>query len=191
MIAVRTSKFVGLYAEGINEPSCEGGWNRPNNVLLVHDRYAMVMRRARGHDVLPLEFKADEVFGAVELDLAANVKPADERYPPICDGKRLAAAGIQIILEREARGGIAEDWPETLAKGSREPSAVLGEGEVSAVLLGVIAAKEAVACPAQSMQIGGEAKKTCIFWRPLKFSTETTRPSSPGKIETRRILNRR
>lgn len=103
------------------------------------------MSRERGHDILSLQFLAHEVFGAVELDRAATVGFPDKRYEALGDGKSQVMAGIDIRIEREARGKMAECRPEPIAKDSGEPSPVFREAEASAGFLAMIIAKEALA----------------------------------------------
>jgi len=43
------------------------------------DEDSPVMRGERGHDVLPFQFPADEVFGAVEFDATVGVHLTNER----------------------------------------------------------------------------------------------------------------
>ena len=93
---VRTSYTVRASAEGIDNPSCEGERDRLDEPTLMLDEDSPVMRGERGHDVLPFQFPADEVFGAVELDTAVTVDLADERDATLGDGKNQVTAGIDV-----------------------------------------------------------------------------------------------
>ena len=91
-----------------------------------------MMRRKRGHDVLPFQFSADEILGAVELDPTVVIDLANSRHVTLGDGKSQMTAGVDVELEREAVGEMAEGQPETLAKDSGEPGSVFGQREASA-----------------------------------------------------------
>src|SRR4030043_1846966 len=104
---VRTS-ICKCSDERINNRSCKGERDRFDELPLVLDEDSPVMRRERGHDVLPFQFSADEIFGAVELDTAVAIDLADERHMAPSDGKSQMTAGIGAGLEREdvrKRGG--------------------------------------------------------------------------------------
>jgi hypothetical protein len=64
---VRTS-ICKSSEEGIDNASGERERERLDELALVLDENPPVMRRERGHDVLPFQFSANEIFGAVELD---------------------------------------------------------------------------------------------------------------------------
>jgi len=164
---VRTS-ICKCSDEGIDNPSCEGERDRLNELLLVLDEDSPVMRRERGHDVLPFQFSADEISGAVELDTAVAVDLADERHTALSDGKNQMTAGIDVGLEREAVRKMAEGRPGPIAKDSRELGPVLGQGKASAGLLDVVVAQEAVTRPAQRPQIGAVVKKDALLPEAVK-----------------------
>ena len=165
---VRTSYTIRASAEGIDNPSCEGERDRFDEPTLMLDEDSPVMRGERGHDVLPFQFPADEVFCAVELDTAVTVDLAGERDATLGDGKNQVTAGIDVRIEREAVREMAEGRPGPIAKDSGEPGPVVGQGEASAGLLDVVVAKEAVARPAQSPQIGTRVKKHAFLPEPIE-----------------------
>jgi len=165
---VRTSYTVWPLAERIDNRSCEWERDRLDELPLVLDEDPPVMRGERSHDVLPFQFPADEVFGAVELDTAVAVNLADERHTALGDGKSQVPAGIDVGLEREAVRKMAESWPGPIAKDSGEPGPVLGQGKASAGLLEVVVAKEAVARPAQRPQVGTTVKKDALLPEAVK-----------------------
>jgi len=160
---VRTSHTVWPSAEGIDDGACEGKRNDFDELALVLDVDAPVMDRERGHDVLPFQFSADEIFGAIELDPTVAIDLPNPRDMALGDGKRPMAVGIDVGLERKAVGQMAEGRPKTFAKDSGEPGSVLGQGEASAGLLGVVVAKEAIARPAQRPQIGADVIKDAFL----------------------------
>jgi len=105
---VRTSYTVRASAEAIDNPSCERERNRLDELSLVFDEDSPVMRGERGHDVLPFQFPADEVFCAVEFDTAVTVDLADKRDAALGDGKNQVTAGIDVMIETEAGREMAE-----------------------------------------------------------------------------------
>jgi len=165
---VRTSQTDWLSAEGIDNPSREGERDRLDELPLVLDEDPPMMRGERGHDVLPFQFSADEILGAVELDRAVAVDLADERHTALGDGKSQMTAGIDVGIEREAVRKMAEGRPGPIAKDSGESGPVVGEGEASAGLLDVVVAKEAVTRPAQRPQIGTAVKKDALLPEAVK-----------------------
>ena len=165
---VRTSYTVRASAEGIDNPSCERERNRLDELSLVFDEDPPVMRGKRGHDVLPFQFPADEVFCAVELDTAVTVDLADERNAALGNRKNQVTAGIDVRIEREAVREMAEGRPGPIAKNAGEPGSVIGQGEASTGLLDVVVAKEAPARPAQSPQIGTRVKKDAFLPEAVK-----------------------
>jgi hypothetical protein len=154
--------------EGIDNPSCEGERDRLDELPLVLDEDPPVVRRERGHDVLPFQFSADEIFGAVELDTAMTVDLANERHATLSDRKGQATAGIDVGLEGEAIREMAEGRPGPIAKDSGEARPVVGRGEASAGLLEVVIVKEAVTRPAQRPQIGTGVKKDAFLPEAVK-----------------------
>jgi len=164
---VRTS--ICKYSdEGIDNRSCEWEGDRLDELPLALDEDPPVMRGERGRDVLPFQFSADEIFGAVELDAAVTVDLAGERHTALSDGKNQVTAGIDVGIERESVRERAEGRPDPIAKDSREPGPVVGEGEASAGLLDVVVAKEAVTRPAQHPQIGTAVKKDAFLLEAVK-----------------------
>ena len=159
---VRTS-ICKCSDEGIVNRSCEGKWDRLDKLPLGLDEDPSVMRGERGHDVLPFQFSADEVFGAVELDTTVTVDLADERHMALGDRKSQMTAGIDVGIEREAVREMAEGRPGPIAKDSGEPGPMVGESEASAGLLEVVIAKEAVARPAQGPQVKTGVKKDALL----------------------------
>jgi hypothetical protein len=164
---VRTSICKGS-AEGIDNPSCEGEGERFDEPALMLNEDSPVMRGERGHDVLSFQFAADEIFGAVELDPATAVDLADKRDAALGDGKNQVTVGIDIMIEREAVGEMAEGRPEPIAENPWEARAVVGEVEASAGLLDVVIAKETIACPAQSPQVETGVKEDAFFPEAVK-----------------------
>jgi hypothetical protein len=164
---VRTS-ICKCSDEGIDNPPCEGERDRLDELPLVLDEDPPVMRGERGHDVLPFQFSADEILGAVELDTAVAVDLADERHTAPSDGKSQMTAGIDVGIEREAVRKMAEGRPGPIAEDSGEPGPVVGQGEASAGLLDVVVAKEAVARPAQRPQVGTAVKKDALLPEAVK-----------------------
>lgn len=165
---VRTSYTVRASAKGIDNPSCEGERDRFDEPTLMLDEDSPVMRGERGDDVLPFQFPADEVFCAVELDTAVTVDLADKRDAALGNRKSQVTAGIDVMIEREAGREMAEGRPEPIAKNAGEPGSVIGQGEASTGLLDVVVAKEAVARPAQSPQIGTRVKKDAFLPEAVK-----------------------
>jgi len=149
--------------ERINNCSCEWERDRLDELPLVLDEDPPMMRRERGHNILPFQFPADEVFGAVELDTAVTVDLTDERQTVLGDRKSQVTAGIDVMVEREVVREMAECWPEPIAKNAGEPRSVIGQGEASTGLLEVVVAKEAVAGPAQRPQVGALVKKEALL----------------------------
>jgi hypothetical protein len=160
---VRTSHTLCLSAERIDDPPCERKREDLDELPLVLDEDLLMMRRERGHDVLPFQFSADEVIGAVKLDPAVAIDLTNPRHMTLGDGKCEMTAGIHVGLERELVREMAEGRPETFAKDSGEPGSVFGQREASAGLLAVVVAKEAVTRPAQRPQIGADVKKDALL----------------------------
>src|SRR4030042_3382874 len=165
---VRTSQTIWLSAEGLDDLPCEWEGDGLDEFPLMLDEPPPGMRRERGHDILPLQFAADEVFSAFDLDRAATVDLADERHPALGDGKCQAPAGIQVRLEREALGEMAEGRPEPITKGSGEAGSVGSAREASAGLLELVVTKEAVAGPPQRPQTGTGVKKDALLPQAVK-----------------------
>ena len=159
---VRTSYTVRASAEGIDNPSREGKGSRLDEPTLMLDEDSPVMRGERGHDVLPFQFPADEVFGPVELDTAVTVDLANPRDQTFCNRQGQMTPGVKVWIEREAVREMAEGRPGPIAKNSGEPGPVVGQGEASAGLLDVVVAEEAVATTAQSPQIGTRVKMEMV-----------------------------
>src|SRR4030042_7205341 len=93
---VRTSYTIRASAEGIDNPSREWERDRFDEPTLMLDEDSPVMRGERGHDVLPFQFPAGEVVGAVELDTAVTVDFADERNGALGDGKSQGAGRTEV-----------------------------------------------------------------------------------------------
>lgn len=101
LVTVRTS-ICKRSAEGIDDASCEREQDRFDEPALMLDKVSPVMRGERGHDVLPFQFAADEIFCAVELDKAVAVDLADKRDAALGDGKSQMTTGIDVMIEKEA-----------------------------------------------------------------------------------------
>jgi len=155
----RTSQTEWLSAEGLDDLPCEGERERFDELPLVFDEHSPVMRRESGHNILTLEFAANEIFGAVELERATAVDFADERHSPLGNRKHQASSDIDVGVERETVREMAKDRPELITKDSGEASSVFGDGEASTGLLEVVVSKEAIACPAQGPQIRAAMKQ--------------------------------
>ena len=152
----------------IDNLSFEGEWDRLDEPALMLDEDSPVMRGERGHDVLPFQFAADEVFGVVELDAAVGIDLADKRDAAFSDGESQVTAGIDVMIKGEAVRKMAEGRPEPIAKHPGEAGPMLGQGETSTGFLDVVIAKEATACPAQSPQIGTGLKKDAFLPEAVK-----------------------
>ena len=158
MAAVRTSITDRPSSDWVNDLSNERKRECPDDLPIVLDENSAVVRRERGHDILPFQFPADEVFGAVELDATMGVHLADKRDAALGDGESQVTAGIDVMIEREAVREMLEGRPEPIAKNAGETGSMIGQGEASTGLLEVVVAKEALAGPAQSPKIGGRCE---------------------------------
>jgi hypothetical protein len=70
MIGTVSTSICKVSAEGVDGLSHIREWDRLDKLSFVLDEDPFMMRGERRHDVLPFQFPADEVFGAVELDAA-------------------------------------------------------------------------------------------------------------------------
>lgn len=162
-VTVRTSITDRPSSDWIDDLSNERKWERLDDPPFVLDENSTVVRREHGHDVLPFQFSSDEVRGAVELDPSVAVNLPNPRDMTLGEGKSQMTAGIDVGLEREAVGQMAEDRPETVTKDPGKPSTVFGGGKSSAGLLNVVVAKEAIARSAHRPQIGADVKKDAFL----------------------------
>ena len=160
---VRTSITDRPSSDWVDDLSNERKWKRLDDLPIVLDENSTVVRRERGHDILPFQFPADEVFGAVELDATMGVHLADKRDAALGDGKSQVTAGIDVMIEREAVREMVEGRPEPIAKNAGEPGPMIGQGEASTGLLEVVVSKEALARPAQSPKIGAGVNKDAFL----------------------------
>lgn len=143
-------------------------WHRFDELPLVLDEDQPMMRRERGHDILPFQFSADEVFGTIKLDSTLAIDFANPRHMTLGDGKSQMTADVDIGLEREAVWEMLEGRPGPLAEDSGEPGPMLNHRKASAGLLDVIVAQEAVTRPTQGPKVGAMVKKDALLPEAVK-----------------------
>jgi len=73
-----------------------------------------VMRGERRHDVLPFQFPADEVFGAVKLDAAMGPDLANSGDQAACNGQKQPALAVEIGIESEVCRQVTESRLESI-----------------------------------------------------------------------------
>ena len=138
---VRTSR-CNASEERLDDRSRDRERERFDKLPLVPDEDSAMMRRERRHDVLMLQFAADEVFGAVEFNATVGVHLADERNPALGDRSSQVSSVIKIMLETEGGRKMTECRPELIAEYSREAGSVVSHGETPAGLPDVIILEE-------------------------------------------------
>jgi hypothetical protein len=183
MIGTVSTSICKVSAEGLDGLSHIREWDRLDKPSLVLDEDPFMMRGERGHDILPFQLPADEVFGAVELDAAVTVDLTDERDPALGDGKGQMTSGIDVMIEREAFGQMAERRPEAISENAGEAGAVFGHGKAPAGLLGVIIAKEAAAAPAQSPEVRATVKENALLPESVEALHGGVPAGLPGRDE--------
>ena len=161
-------------------------WNRLDELPLVLDEDQPMMRRERGHNVLPFQFSADEVLGTIKLDSTMAIDFANPRHMTLGDWKSQMTAGIDVGLEKEAVREMPEGRPSPLAKDSGEPGPMLNRSEASAGLLDVVVAQEAVTRPTQRPKVGAMVKKDALLPEAVKafHGSVTSRLSRRDKEKT-------
>jgi len=183
MIGTVSTSICNSSAEGIDGLSHIRERDGLDKLSLVLDEDPFMMRGEHGHDVLPFQLSADEVFGAIELDTAVAVDLPDERDTAFDDGKGQMTSGIDVMIEREALGQMAERRPEAISENAGEPGAVFGHGKAPAGLLGVIIAKEAAAAPAQSPKVRATVKENALLPEPVEALHGRVAAGLPGRDE--------
>src|SRR4030042_3756385 len=98
---VRTSQTTWSSTKGLDDLSLEGERNRFDEFTLVFNKDAAMMRGQRGHDILPFQLSADEVFGAVELDPAVGIDLANPANQALGNRQRQPALAVAIGIERK------------------------------------------------------------------------------------------
>ena len=67
-----------------------------------------MMRGQRGHDVLPFQLSADEVFGAIELDATIGIDLTDPGNQALGNRQRKAALTVEIGIESKTDRQVTE-----------------------------------------------------------------------------------
>ena len=151
---VRTSQTVWRSAERNDDFSHEGESDRFDELAFVSDINLPVLSGQCCDNVLMFKLPADEVFGAVELDAATSSDLADPGDQASDNGQGRLALAVEVTIEREAFGQVAEGWLEPVPEHAREAGSVFVRGEAPAGLPEVIVVQEAFAGPSQGPQIG-------------------------------------
>jgi hypothetical protein len=155
---VRTSRCKAS-AERLDDRSRNRERERFDELALVLDKDPTMMRGERGHDVLPFQFSADEVFGAVELDTSLGVDFPNPGNLALGDGQGQVPMGTDVLFEAKLLGQMTEKRPELIPKGSWISGSMLGQGEGPARLLEVIVAKESIAAATNRSKVGAAMTK--------------------------------
>jgi hypothetical protein len=164
---VRTS-IGNRSAEGLGGPSFEGERERFEEFALVLDENPAVMSRERGHDVLPFQFSADEVFGPVELDAAMGVDFSYPRDQTLRQGQRQSALGVEIGIESKSGGQMTERRPESIPENAGKASAMLGQGEAPVRLPEEMIVQESGARPSEGAEIGAGVSKNAVLPKSIE-----------------------
>lgn len=125
----------------------------------MFDEDSAMMRRERGHDVLPFQFTKDEVFGSIELDSSLGIDFPNPRHVTFSDGQGQMPVRVDVLIEMKILGQMAQMRPEPIPKGSWISGLMLGQTESAARLLEVIVAKESIAASANRAKIGAAMTK--------------------------------
>lgn len=115
--------------------------------------------RESGHDILPFQFPADGVFGAVELDTTVGINLANPRDQAFCNRKGQMTPGVEVRIESKGGREMTKCGPEAVSKNAREACPVVGRTKSSVRFLEVMVAEETIARSAQGPKIrAGMAK---------------------------------
>ena len=117
------------------------------------------MCRESGRDVLVFQFTADEVLGAVELDVSMGVDFSNPGDMPSGDRQGQMPVGADIFFETKLLGQMTEKRPEPIPKDPWISGSMLGQGERPARFLEVIVAKESIAASADRSKVGAAMTK--------------------------------
>lgn len=164
---VRTS-IGNRSAEGLDDPSFEGERERFEEFSLVLDENPAVMSRERGHDVLPFQFSADEVFGPVELDAAMGVDFSYPRDQTLRQGQRQSAMDVEIGIESKSGGQMTERRPESIPENAGKAGAMLGQGEAPVRLPEEMIVQESVARSSEGAEIGAGVSKDAVLPKSIE-----------------------
>jgi len=156
---VRTSQTDWTSAEGCNGLCCEGESNRFDEFSLVFNVNAAMMRGQSGHDVLPFQFSADEVFGAVKLNASLRTDLADPGNQALRKRQRHPALAVEIGIESEAGRKMTESRPESVPEDTRKAGFMFGHREAAAGLAEVIIIQESIAGPPQRTKVRAAVPK--------------------------------
>jgi hypothetical protein len=156
---VRTSQTDWTSAEGCNGLCGEGERNRFDEFSLVFNENAAMMRGQSGHDVLPFQFSADEVFGAVKLNASLRTDLADPGNQALRKRQRHPALAVEIGIESEAGRKMTEGRPESVPEDTRKAGFMLGHREAAAGLAEVIIIQESIAGPPQHTKVRAAVPK--------------------------------
>ena len=165
---VRTSQTTWSSTKGLDDLSLEGERNRFDEFTLVFNKDAAMMRGQRGHDILPFQLSADEVFGAVELDPAVGIDLANPANQALGNRQRQPALAVEIGIESKTGRQVTESRPEAVSEDAGKAGSVLVRAEGAAGLAEVIIIEESIAGPSQRSEVGAAVPKN---------------PDLPGVIE--------
>jgi len=150
---VRTS-IGSCSAKGIDRLPRKGERKRFDKFPIMLDIDRPVMRGERRHDVLPFQFPADEVFGAVELDTTVGIDLANPRDQAFGNRKGQMTPGVKIWIDSKADGQMTESRPELISKESGKTGSLVSHGETPARLPDVIILEESIAATPNGPKIG-------------------------------------
>jgi len=113
-----------------------------------------VMRGERRHDVLPFQFSADEVFGAVELDTTVSIDLANPKDQAFGNRKGRMTLGVEVRIESKAGGQMTESRPELISEDSGKTGSMVSHGETPAGLPDVIILEKSITATPNGPKIG-------------------------------------
>src|SRR4030042_3975414 len=134
---VRTSQTTWSSTKGLDDLSLEGERNRFDEFTLVFNKDAAMVRGQRGHDVLPFQLSADEVFGAIKFDATIGTDLADPGNQALGNRQRQPALAVEIGIESKTGRHVTESRPEAVSEDAGKAGSVLVRAEGVAGLAAV------------------------------------------------------
>ena len=150
---VRTS-IGSCSAKGIDRLPRKGERKCFDEFPIMLDIDRPVMRGERSHDVLPFQFPADEVFGAIELDTTVGIDLANPRDQAFGNRKGQMTPGVEVRIESKAGWQMTEIRPEPISEDSGKTGSMVSHGETLAGLPDVIILEESIAATPNGPKIG-------------------------------------